>query len=119
MRDALAREKAAAVAGGGDDIVLCAGYNVAVRPPYLGKPEDEAEAIPLLSLHVGASSPNLSRQSRNKRGDEAVSGVHSLGQHRPHENACRMLDNPRLICNQCDCRSKAGGLTGIQGRLAR
>jgi septum formation protein len=49
----LAREKAAAVAAGPDDIVLCADTTVAVGRRILGKPADAGEAAAFLTLLGG------------------------------------------------------------------
>jgi len=49
----MAREKAAAVAAGADDIVLCADTTVALGRRILGKPADAAEAEGFLRLMSG------------------------------------------------------------------
>ncbi len=49
----MAREKAAAVVVGADDIVLCADTTVALGRRILGKPEDAAEAAKYLRLMSG------------------------------------------------------------------
>jgi septum formation protein len=49
----LARDKAAAVAAGPDDIVLCADTTVAVGRRILGKPADAGEAASFLTLLGG------------------------------------------------------------------
>lgn len=49
----LAREKAAAVACGADDIVLCADTTVALGRRILGKPADAAEAASFLARMSG------------------------------------------------------------------
>ena len=49
----IAREKAAAVKAGSDDIVLCADTTVAVGRRILGKPVDEIEARAFLQLLSG------------------------------------------------------------------
>lgn len=49
----LAREKAAAVVGGPDDIVLCADTTVALGRRILGKPADAGEAAAFLTLLGG------------------------------------------------------------------
>lgn len=49
----LAREKAAAVAAGPDDIVLCADTTVALGRRILGKPRDAGEAAAFLTLLGG------------------------------------------------------------------
>lgn len=49
----LAREKAAAVAGGPDDIILCADTTVALGRRILGKPRDAGEAAEFLTMLGG------------------------------------------------------------------
>lgn len=49
----LAREKAAAVAGGEDDIILCADTTVALGRRILGKPRDAGEAAEFLTMLGG------------------------------------------------------------------
>lgn len=49
----LAREKALAVAAGGDDVVLCADTTVALGRRILGKPADAGEAAQFLTLLGG------------------------------------------------------------------
>ena len=49
----IAREKAAAVKAGSDDVVLCADTTVAVGRRILGKPVDEIEARAFLQLLSG------------------------------------------------------------------
>lgn len=49
----IAREKAAAIAAGPDDIVLCADTTVALGRRILGKPADAAEAGRFLDLLAG------------------------------------------------------------------
>ena len=49
----MAREKAAAVTAGPDDVVLCADTTVALGRRILGKPEDADEAAAFLSLLSG------------------------------------------------------------------
>lgn len=49
----MAREKAAAVTAGPDDIVLCADTTVALGRRILGKPADEAEARAFLEMMSG------------------------------------------------------------------
>ena len=65
----MAREKAAAVQAGGDDIVLCADTTVAVGRRILGKPEDEAEAIRFLRLMSGRRHKVITAVAV-KRGDK-------------------------------------------------
>ena len=49
----LAREKAAAVAGGEDDIILCADTTVALGRRILGKPRNAGEAAEFLTMLGG------------------------------------------------------------------
>lgn len=49
----LAREKAAAVAGGADDIIVCADTTVALGRRILGKPRDAGEAAEFLTMLGG------------------------------------------------------------------
>lgn len=49
----IAREKAQAVTGGAEDLILCADTTVAVGRRILGKPEDAAEAARFLELLSG------------------------------------------------------------------
>jgi septum formation protein len=49
----MAREKAAAVAAGDDDVVLCADTTVALGRRILGKPRDEGEAAAFLAALGG------------------------------------------------------------------
>tara|TARA_R100000935_G_scaffold4750_1_gene11095 strand:- start:2418 stop:2996 length:579 start_codon:yes stop_codon:yes gene_type:complete len=65
----MAREKAATVQAGGDDIVLCADTTVAVGRRILGKPEDEAEAIRFLHLMSGRRHKVITAVAV-KRGDK-------------------------------------------------
>ena len=65
----MAREKAAAVQAGADDIVLCADTTVAVGRRILGKPADEAETIRFLRLMSGRRHKVITAVAV-KRGDK-------------------------------------------------
>lgn len=75
----LAREKAAAVAAGPDDIVLCADTTVALGRRILGKPRDAGEAAAFLTL-LGGRRHEVITAVAVRRGDrvwtrESVSAV--------------------------------------------
>nr|WP_194308412.1 Maf family protein [Gemmobacter straminiformis] len=64
----LAREKAAAVAAGPDDIVLCADTTVALGRRILGKPRDAAEAAEFL-VALGGRRHQVITAVAVRRGD--------------------------------------------------
>ncbi len=75
----LAREKAAAVQAGPDDIVLCADTTVALGRRILGKPRDAGEAAHFLTL-LGGRRHEVITAVAVRRGDrlwtrESVSAV--------------------------------------------
>ncbi|WGV16055.1 Maf family protein [Fuscovulum ytuae] len=75
----LAREKAAAVAAGPDDIVLCADTTVALGRRILGKPRDAGEAAAFLTA-LGGRRHEVITAVAVRRGDrvwsrESVSAV--------------------------------------------
>lgn len=75
----LAREKAAAVVAGPDDIVLCADTTVALGRRILGKPRDAGEAAAFLTL-LGGRRHEVITAVAVRRGDrlwtrESVSAV--------------------------------------------
>lgn len=75
----LAREKAAAVAAGPDDVVLCADTTVALGRRILGKPRDAGEAAEFLTL-LGGRRHEVITAVCVRRGDrvwarESVSAV--------------------------------------------
>jgi septum formation protein len=75
----IAREKAAAVAAGPDDLVLCADTTVALGRRILGKPRDAAEAAGFL-LALGGRRHQVITAVALRRGDrlwtrESVSAV--------------------------------------------
>ncbi|NBE06455.1 Maf family protein [Paragemmobacter ruber] len=75
----LAREKAAAVAAGPDDIVLCADTTVALGRRILGKPRDAGEAAAFL-MALGGRRHEVITAVAVRRGDrvwtrESVSAV--------------------------------------------
>ncbi|PLL10711.1 septum formation protein Maf [Tabrizicola sp. TH137] len=75
----LAREKAAAVAAGPDDIVLCADTTVALGRRILGKPRDAGEAAEFLTA-LGGRRHQVITAVAVRRGDrvwarESVSAV--------------------------------------------
>lgn len=75
----LAREKAAAVAGGADDIIVCADTTVALGRRILGKPRDAGEAAEFLTM-LGGRRHEVITAVAVRRGDrlwarESVSAV--------------------------------------------
>jgi septum formation protein len=75
----LARDKAAAVAGGPDDIILCADTTVALGRRILGKPRDAGEAAEFLTM-LGGRRHEVITAVAVRRGDrlwarESVSAV--------------------------------------------
>jgi septum formation protein len=75
----IAREKAAAIAAGPDDLVLCADTTVALGRRILGKPRDAAEAAGFL-LALGGRRHQVITAVALRRGDrlwtrESVSAV--------------------------------------------
>lgn len=75
----LAREKAAAVVAGADDVVLCADTTVALGRRILGKPRDAAEAAEFL-IALGGRRHEVITAVAVKRGErvwvkESVSAV--------------------------------------------
>ena len=60
----LAREKAAAVTAGPDDIVLCADTTVALGRRILGKPRDAGEAAEFLTALGGRRPSTTERPNR-------------------------------------------------------
>lgn len=75
----LAREKAAAVAAGADDVVLCADTTVALGRRILGKPRDAGEAAEFLTA-LGGRRHEVITAVAVRRGDrvwsrESVSAV--------------------------------------------
>lgn len=105
----IAREKAAAVAGGPDDIILCADTTVALGRRILGKPRDAGQAAEFL-LALGGRRHVVITAIAVRRGDKIWS--------REVESAVKMKRlsdaelNAYLACN--DWQGKAGGY-GIQG----
>jgi len=80
----LAREKAAAVAAGPDDIVLCADTTVALGRRILGKPRDAGEAAAFLTL-LGGRRHEVITAVAVRRGDAPL--VAGVGQRRQVEAA--------------------------------
>lgn len=105
----MAREKAAAVAAGSDDIVLCADTTVALGRRILGKPESVAEAEAFLRLMSGRRHKVITAVAV-KRGD-------TLWQ-RDVQSTVRMksLSDQEIKAYLAtdDWQGKAGGY-GIQG----
>jgi septum formation protein len=64
----MAREKAAAVAAGGDDVVLCADTTVALGRRILGKPADAGEAAEFL-IALGGRRHQVITAVAVRRGD--------------------------------------------------
>jgi len=105
----LAREKAAAVAAGPDDIVLCADTTVALGRRILGKPVDAAEAEAFLRALSGRRHRVITAVAV-RRGDrlwerDVVSAV-----------KMKRLSDPEIAAYVAsgDWQGKAGGY-GIQG----
>jgi septum formation protein len=105
----MAREKAAAVAAGPDDIVLCADTTVALGRRILGKPADAAEAERFLRLMSGRRHKVITAVAV-KRGDRQWL--------RDVQSTVRMksLSEPEIAryLASGDWQGKAGGY-GIQG----
>ena len=105
----MAREKAAAVAAGSDDIVLCADTTVALGRRILGKPADAAEAERFLRLMSGRRHKVITAVAV-KRGDRQWL--------RDVQSTVRMksLSEPEIAryLASGDWQGKAGGY-GIQG----
>ena len=105
----IAREKAAAILGGSDDIILCADTTVALGRRILGKPRDAGQAAEFL-LALGGRRHTVITAIAVRRGDKIWS--------REVESAVKMKRlsdaelNAYLASN--DWQGKAGGY-GIQG----
>ncbi len=105
----IAREKAAAIPGGPDDIILCADTTVALGRRILGKPADPGQAAEFL-LALGGRRHAVITAVAVRRGDRIWS--------REVESAVKMKRlsdaelNSYLASN--DWQGKAGGY-GIQG----
>jgi septum formation protein len=105
----IAREKAAAVSGGTDDIILCADTTVALGRRIMGKPRDAGEAAEFLLSLCGRRHTVITAIAV-RRGDKIWS--------REVESAVKMKRlsdaelNAYLASN--DWQGKAGGY-GIQG----
>ena len=105
----IAREKAAAVAGGCDDIILCADTTVALGRRIMGKPRDAGQAAEFL-LALGGRRHTVITAIAVRRGDKVWS--------REVESAVKMKRlsdnelNAYLASN--DWQGKAGGYA-IQG----
>ena len=105
----IAREKAAAVAGGCDDIILCADTTVALGRRIMGKPRDAGQAAEFL-LALGGRRHTVITAIAVRRGDRVWS--------REVESAVKMKRlsdnelNAYLASN--DWQGKAGGYA-IQG----
>ena len=108
----IAREKAAAVAGGCDDIILCADTTVALGRRIMGKPRDAGQAAEFL-LALGGRRHTVITAIAVRRGDKVWS--------REVESAVKMKRlsdnelNAYLASN--DWQGKAGGYA-IQGMAA-
>lgn len=105
----MAREKAAAVPCGADDIVLCADTTVALGRRILGKPEDRAQAEQFLRAMSGRRHKVITAVAV-KRGDKLWE--------RDVQSTVRMksLSDEELYAylDTGDWQGKAGGY-GIQG----
>ena len=105
----IAREKAAVIVGGPDDIILCADTTVALGRRILGKPRDVGQAAEFL-LALGGRRHTVITAIAVRRGDKIWSrAVESAVQMK------RLSDaelNAYLASN--DWQGKAGGY-GIQG----
>ena len=105
----IALEKAVAVPGGGDDIILCADTTVALGRRILGKPHDAGQAAEFL-LALGGRRHTVITAITVRRGDRIWT--------REVESAVKMKRlsdaelNAYLASN--DWKGKAGGY-GIQG----
>ena len=105
----IAREKAAAIAGGPEDIILCADTTVALGRRILGKPRDAGQAAEFL-LALGGRRHIVITAIAVRRGDKIWS--------REVESVVKMKRlsdtelNTYLASN--DWQGKAGGY-GIQG----
>lgn len=105
----MAREKAAAVQAGADDIVLCADTTVALGRRILGKPADRDEAAQFMRLMSGRRHKVITAVAVRRGGKlwqrDVVSTVRM-----------KRLSEPELTAYLAteDWRGKAGGY-GIQG----
>ncbi len=108
----MAREKAAAVAAGVDDIVLCADTTVALGRRILGKPADADEAASFLRLMSGRRHKVVTAVAV-KRGDKIWQrDVQSLVKMKSLSD-----EDIRAYLDTGDWQGKAGGYA-IQGPAA-
>jgi septum formation protein len=108
----IAREKAATIPGGADDVILCADTTVALGRRILGKPRDAAQAAEFL-LALGGRRHVVITAIAVRRGDKIWS--------REVESAVKMKRlsdvelNTYLASNDWEGKAGAYGIQGMAG----